>query len=324
MSAATVSAAAATPAIALVVCTRDRAHHLPPALEAYAALDAGAAWELVLVDNGSRDETPALLADFARRAAFPVTLVHEPRAGLARARNAGVRATRAPLLAFTDDDCYPAPDYLARWRAVLADPAVGFGAGRILLHDPDDYPITIRTETERVALPPGTFVVPGLVQGANVAYRRRVFEAIGGFDPALGPGGLFNFEDLDMATRALAAGFAGGYFPEPVVRHHHRRRAGPSVDALKRSYDGGRGAYYASLLLRPGMRGAMLRHWLRSWRWLTADAVAREVAAGGRYLGYRLRRTAGRTERPPTIAPPADDAPATTAGRSPDRPADAC
>jgi GT2 family glycosyltransferase len=256
----------------------------------------------VLVDNGSRDETPGLLAEFARRAPMPVTVVQEPRAGLARARNAGVRAARAPLLAFTDDDCYPEADYLARWQDVFADPAVAFGAGRIVLHDPDDYPITIRTETEPTPLPPGTFVTPGLVQGANVAYRRPVLEAVGGFDPALGPGGLFNFEDLDMAVRVMAAGFAGGYFPGPTVRHHHRRRAGPAVDALKRSYDGGRGAYYASLLLRPGLRAPVLRHCLRSWRWLAADAIGRELSAG-RALSGLSRPARRRPRRTPACGP---------------------
>jgi GT2 family glycosyltransferase len=167
-------------------------------------------WEVVVVDNGSRDATPRLLADFAARAPFPVTVVREPRPGLARARNAGVRAARAPLLVFVDDDCYPAPDLLDRYAELFADPGLGYAAGRILLYDPDDYPITIRTETDPEPIPAHGFVQPGVVQGANVAYRRAVVFALGGFDPALGPGGVFNFEDLDMASRATAAGHEAG------------------------------------------------------------------------------------------------------------------
>jgi hypothetical protein len=253
-----------------------------------------AAWELVLVDNGSTDDTPRVLAEFAAAAPFPVTVVREPRPGLAAARNAGVAAARAPLLLFIDDDCYPAADFVDRWIEVFDDPRVGFGAGRILLHDPDDYPITIRTDEHPTPIAPGGFVEPGLVQGANMAFRRAVVYAIGGFDPALGPGGAFNFEDLDATSRAAAAGHAGGFFPGPVVRHHHRRRAG-DVPALMRSYDRGRGAYFASLALRGQAPRALASHWLGALRGKPAAAVARELLAAAHYVVFRAAR---RAERP--------------------------
>jgi glycosyltransferase involved in cell wall biosynthesis len=281
---------ATSPAVSLVVCTRDRAASLPACLDAIAAMRPALSWELVLVDNDSSDETPRVLADFAASAPFPVSLVRESRRGLASARNAGVRVARAPLLAFTDDDCYPASDYLDAWAAVFDDPAVSFGGGRVLLHDPDDYPITIRTDTEPTPVEPHGFIEPGLVQGANMAFRRDVVLALGGFDPALGPGGLFNFEDLDMASRAAAAGYAGGYFPGPVVRHHHRRRLMRDVEALQRSYDGGRGAYFASLLLRRQAPRALARHLRASLAYKTAGVVLRELKAAAHYVVYRARR----------------------------------
>ena len=79
----------AAPALSLVVCTRDRGAYLGACLDAVARVRAGVPWELVVVDNGSRDATPAVLRAFARTAPVRVTLVHEPRPGLARARNAG-------------------------------------------------------------------------------------------------------------------------------------------------------------------------------------------------------------------------------------------
>ena len=258
------------PALALVVCTRDRAARLAPALEALGALRAAHAWELVLVDNGSSDATPALLADFADRAARApwvpgapamVTVVREERAGLARARNAGVRAAHASLLCFTDDDCYPGADFVDQWTAVFADPAVGYGGGRIVLHDADDHPITVRPDTVAVPVLPCSYVPPGLIQGANMAFRRAVVDAVGGFDPSMGPGAPFNCEDVDMAARASAHGVKGGFFPGPMVRHHHGRRAGPAVAELERSYAHGSGAYHAALLFRPGAR----RYGARAW-----------------------------------------------------------
>ena len=281
---------AAPPEVALVVCTRDRAARLPEALAALAALRPACAWELVLVDNGSADDTPRLLAAFAAAAPVPVTLAREPRPGLARARNAGVAAARAPLVVFVDDDCYPAPDLLDRWRAAFADPALAWAAGRIVLHDPDDWPITISHHDAPQAIPAGGFVEPGMVQGANMAWRRDVVLALGGFDPALGPGTPFNCEDLEMAARAVAAGHAGAFLPGPLVRHHHRRRARADVAALERSYDRGRGAYLAALLLAGTLGRAAVRHWARALRWKSAGAVAREAAGALRYLAHRARR----------------------------------
>ncbi len=283
------------PAIALVVCTRNRGAHLPATLTSHLAMRPSVSWELVLVDNGSTDGTPGLLADFAARAGFSVTVVHEPRPGLASARNAGVRAARAPILAFTDDDCYPDPDLLDRWVECFADPAVGYGAGRILLHDPEDFPITIRTEAEPHPLPPGAFVEPGFLQGANMAFRRDLLRDLGGFDPALGPGGRFNFEDLDISARASATGAAGGYFPGPTVRHHHRRRDPGEIAALRHSYARGRGAYFASLLLRGDGSRALLGHLRRSLAWKPRTEVALEVMSAVHYAAYRLVR---RAERP--------------------------
>ncbi len=279
----------APPAVSLIVCTRDRAATLPACLDAIAAMRPSHPWELVLVDNGSSDATPRVLDEFTAAVPFPVAVVRETRRGLASARNAGVRAARAPLLAFTDDDCYPAPDFLDRWVELFAEGAVGYGGGRVLLHDPEDYPITIRTDTVPTRVEPRGFIEPGLVQGANMAFRTDVVLALGGFDPALGPGGLFNFEDLDMASRAAAAGYAGGFFPGPTVRHHHRRRLAADVASLQRSYDGGRGAYFASLVMRRQAPRALVRHLRAGLAYKSSGVVLRELLAASRYVAYRAR-----------------------------------
>jgi glycosyltransferase involved in cell wall biosynthesis len=111
--------------IAVVTTVRDGERALPGLAD---ALDAQTlcAFDWVVIDNASRDRT----ADVAR--ARGATVVTEPRPGRARARNRGVAATRAQLLAFTDADCRPRPDWLARLGAQLerGEPLV---AGRVVV-----------------------------------------------------------------------------------------------------------------------------------------------------------------------------------------------
>ncbi|HLV26821.1 MAG TPA: glycosyltransferase family A protein [Gemmatimonadales bacterium] len=242
------------PAVALVVCTRNRASRLPALFESLARLHTDHHWELVMVDSASTDDTPAVLAEANNGSALPTRTVRVEQAGLARARNAGISAARAPVIAFMDDDCYPEPDLLDRWLEVFTNEKVGYGGGRIMLHDERDAAVTIRTDAKPWIFRPGDYVRPGVVQGANIALRRAVLEAVGGFTEAIGPGTPFNFEDVDVVARASAAGYTGGYFPGPTVRHHHGRRPGPELDSLLESYDIGRGAYWGTLLKRRGYR----------------------------------------------------------------------
>ena len=172
--------------LSLIVCTRNRSGRLDAFFEAVGRMRAHGAWELVIVDNGSSDDTGARLQALARSLEAAVTIVHEPRTGLGRARNAGVAAARGTLLAFTDDDCYPATDYVDRVVDAFADPDRGFIGGRILLYDAEDHPITIRVDSVPIPIPPRSVVPTGLVQGANMAFRREVLARIGGFDDALG------------------------------------------------------------------------------------------------------------------------------------------
>jgi GT2 family glycosyltransferase len=276
------------PAISLIVCTRDRAGQLPAFFAALEALQPHVSWELVMVDSASRDDTPRRLRELSQSLGVMAVLVREERAGLGRARNVGVRAARAPLLAFTDDDCYPAPDYLDRVVDAFADPSLGFLGGRILLFDPADHPITTRTTDEMIAIAPRTVVPTGLVQGANMAFRREVLDRIGGFDDALGPGTPFCNDDVDAVARASAAGYAGAYVPDPIVAHHHGRHAPEDVAALKRIYDHGRGAYYAKSIIDLPTRARYARHWWQTARDLPPRVTMSEMRGAAEYCWRRI------------------------------------
>jgi GT2 family glycosyltransferase len=282
------------PAISLIIATRNRHDFLRACLERVAAIHAKVPWELILVDNGSTDGTGDVAREFLSSGQVAGRLVCEPRVGLGRARNTGIAAATGEILAFTDDDCYPREDLLDRLVEAFADEGLGVLGGRVLLHDPTDAPVTIQTEERAIPLPRGRVVRPGIVHGANLAVRRSALRTIGGFDPMLGAGTPFPCEDIELVARVIVAGWDGGYFPEPVVYHHHRRKPGPAVDRLRRQYDYGRGAYFAKFILASGQRSMYLRHWYWWLRQCLRDgqgmSAGRELLGGLRLLACRLIR----------------------------------
>jgi glycosyltransferase involved in cell wall biosynthesis len=271
--------------LSLVVCTRNRARQLSAALRSLAALRSTRPWELVLVDNGSTDETPHIIDRFRNHfGQAMVTLVHR-RGGLGSARNAGWKAAAGEIIVFTDDDCYPAEDFLdAVALCFREDARLGFVGGRVLLFDPTDYPITIQESTVRTEVRPGDFLPAGLIHGANLAARRAALEAVGGFDSRFGAGSLFPCEDVDLLARISARGWHGAYDPRPVVYHHHCRKTCAEAERTMRHYDRGRGAYYTKCVLNPVLRKTYARHWYWRIQCQALGTTLRELAAGTEFL----------------------------------------
>lgn len=292
----------ARPDLSIVIATLNRADRLAAGLLRLVSLKTAYSYEVIVVDNNSSDETAKTVEHFVWN--FPnIFYLLETAEGVSAARNRGWRSARSDIIAFVDDDIVVAPDYIDRVMAVFADrPHLALVAGQIRLGDPDDLPLTLDLRSEPEDLAPYSFFSSAML-GANLAFRRACLEAIGGFDPALGAGTPFPTEDRDAVTRAIWAGWTGGYDPRPVVYHHHGRRTAEERYSLLRSYDYGRGAYYAKFILRPDTRRTYLRAYLR---WLIHDEhrpgdvrrVWREVTAGLRYW-WQVRRRAGRS--PPSV-----------------------
>ena len=236
--------------VSLIIGTRDRCEKLARCLQAVQQISFARPWELIVVDNGSSDRTAAIVRELMAIAPIPVRYVFEPKLGLGNAHNTGVAVARGEILAFTDDDCYPAADFLSSLWSAFGDPSVGYISGRILNYDPADTGKGSVRHPEPVTFPPNSFVGPGcLFGGANMAFRRQVLLEIGGFDPLFGPGALFNCEDYDAAGRASAIGCKGEYRPEVIVWHHHGRKQ-TDLPPLMKSYGVGIGAYHMKVLLR--------------------------------------------------------------------------
>lgn len=270
--------------ISLIVCTRNRARQLPSTLAALSRMVTDEPWQLVIVDNGSTDETQDVLDRYAACDPRHIDVVQEPAAGVASARNAGLRHARGDIIAFTDDDCYPEPDYLERIRGCFDESPIRYLGGRVLLYDPDDAPITIQTRATRVDLPPCSYIPAGFIHGAAFAFTRETLDAIGGFDPALGVGGaLGSGGDVCALIRCTAMGFGGAYDPRPTVHHHHRRRSEAELTRLLNRYDVGRGAAYYLGLRNPATR--------RAYAWPVVRRVVANLVKGR--FGTLRREIAG-------------------------------
>lgn len=230
----------------LILCTRNGGERLGNCLRHIEALDAGPEFEFILVDNGSDDgKSHEMAREFARTTRHSCQVIQCLRPGNSAGRNDGVAIASGDILLFIDDDCYPAADFVRAWQAVFATDDVGYGGGQIRKHRPEQSMLGCRVGDEAERINPYELVLPGFLQGSNMAFRRACLDAIGPFDERLGAGLPFCGEDWDVALRASFAGFAGGYFPQAIVSHDHRRLPGP--DALSRFayYEYGNGAMLA-------------------------------------------------------------------------------
>lgn len=216
----------AIPLISVIVCTRNRAAVLKEALvrlQQSLSMRPGE-YDIVIVDNGSHDGTHAVVEAACSNSPCAITYVYEPRAGLSRARNAGLAAAKGGLLAFTDDDCLVSPDWLRNAAdAIQNEPELSGLCGRVLPYDEgaSSSIVSVKTDTtpKRYRYPCSPFVG----HGNNMAFRRQVLEEIGGFDLDLGPGAPMGAaEEFDVIYRVLRAGHTLAYEPQCVIQHRAR------------------------------------------------------------------------------------------------------
>lgn len=268
-------------AVSVVVATRDRPDQLRACLAAVAAT-LRPADELIVVDSASgTGETARVGAEAGAR----VLRLAEP--GASRARNAGWRAARHPLIAFTDDDCRPQAGWL---DALAAHPDAGFVTGRVEAPAPVDRPVAVKTDTVPSALDPESCEPLGASN--NLLVRREFLERVGGFDERLGPGTWpAAAEDLALFDRLLHAGGRGRYEPGALVMHEQWRSRRDLV-RLDWGYGKGQGARLA--LLR-GLDPARSRQRRRRLLWDDGAASAvRDLRAGYEFGAVTTAvRTAG-------------------------------
>lgn len=234
-------------ALSVVICTCNRPEQLERCLLGFeAAIPPGEPWEIIVVVNDTGKRSIAVVEAVARRGRLPLTYSVEPKPGLSSARNHGIARARGQILAFTDDDCLIAENWMSAILSEFAsDPELSVLGGRVDLADPQTLPIAIRPFADRVRISAFPELMRRLI-GCNMAMRRHIFARVGTFDIRLGSGGrLSGGDDLDFLYRALKAGMKVCYSPDVQIRHAHGRTGGDAVVRLKDGYVKGRGAFYA-------------------------------------------------------------------------------
>lgn len=219
----------AAPDCSVVVCTYNRARSLADTLRALRALEVPPAlsWEIIVVDNNSKDDTRAVVEAAAQD--FPrLRYLFQPLQGLSHARNLGIEAARGALLLFTDDDVLPEPDWLLRivegMRAHDADACGGYIAPIFEVTPPawltERFYGFLAVRTERT----DDYRIESASQapfGANMAVKRAVFDRVGPFDVTRGRSGkvLASGEDGELFERILAAGLSAWFIGSARVHH---------------------------------------------------------------------------------------------------------
>lgn len=229
------------PAISVIISTRNRAHYLPEVLRTLAAQECDTPFEIIVVDNGSTDATPALLDEWCRRDSR-FRMVSEPRPGLSRGKNAGIKAARAPLLLFTDDDMRVCPRWVESYRRLFAahGDALMLAGGPVIPipHDLGTWPdwlgeaaLTdaglLHHREER------TLSKSEYVWGGNMAVPKVLFDQLGFWDETTGLQAEQRvtredsefYEDTELQDRARKAGGATWFCPDAVVYHRVERRS---------------------------------------------------------------------------------------------------
>ncbi len=201
------------PKVTVAVCTYNGAATLHECLQGASKLRYPN-YEVVVVSDGSTDESPAIARSFDG-----VRLIETENRGLSSARNTAAAAASGEIVAYIDDDAIPDPDWLAHVAASFESEEV------VAVGGPNVPPPQANRVAQAVANAPGgpTHVLIGdreaeHIPGCNMAIRKRALEQIGGFDAQFRAAG----DDVDVCWRLLEAGGRIAFNPGAAVCHHRR------------------------------------------------------------------------------------------------------
>jgi glucosyl-dolichyl phosphate glucuronosyltransferase len=217
--------------VTVILCTYNRGDSLATALGSVASsvLPDSVEWEVLVVDNNSKDKTREVVSDFSSRYPGRFRYLFEARQGKSHALNAGIREARGDLLAFVDDDVTVEPTWLRILTSSLESGEWAGVGGRILPARVFSVPRWLSLE--------GRYSMAGMLAlfdlgdqagelhqapfGTNMAFRKRIFGKYGGFRTDMGPcpGSEIRNEDTEFGYRLLNAGERLRYEPAAIVYH---------------------------------------------------------------------------------------------------------
>ena len=203
------------PKVSIIVCTYNGARTLRECLASLEKIDYPD-YEVLVVDDGSTDETPGIIESFSY-----VRKLHQDHGGLSNARNLGAAKARGSILVYTDDDCVADEHWIS--HLVAAFDRGGYGA----VGGPNISPPASSLTRACVAAAPGapahvllTDRIAEHIPGCNLAVTREAFEKIGGFMPEYRTAG----DDVDFCWRIQEAGYQIGFAAGAMVWHYRRFR----------------------------------------------------------------------------------------------------
>ncbi|MEX2220009.1 MAG: glycosyltransferase [Phycisphaerales bacterium] len=200
------------PRASVVVCTYNGVRTLRRTLRALADLDYPDC-EVIVVDDGSKDGAADIAAE------FPVRLIRTENRGLSSARNTGLAAATGEIVAYTDDDAFPDPQWLQYLARTLRDGHAGAGGPNLPV--PGDGWVA-QCITNTAGNPTHVLLSDTIaehVPGCSMAFWKWALEGVGGFDTQFRIAG----DDVDLCWRMQALGWTLGFSPGAMVWHHRRQ-----------------------------------------------------------------------------------------------------
>jgi GT2 family glycosyltransferase len=180
-------------------------------------------YEVVLVNDGSIDDTPAVIARAERRATCDFTVVTQPNSGLAKGRNAGIARARGERIVFIDDDVLPLPNFVQEHLRSHSEKPLGIvRGGAINVASFDDLPPPIWS----IRNYSGNFFWT-----TNVSVPVATIRAIGGFNESFAE---YGWEDIDVGLRLRFAGVRAVFNPRALVYHYKPRPSAQNVEKMVR------------------------------------------------------------------------------------------
>jgi glycosyltransferase involved in cell wall biosynthesis len=274
-------------AVSVIISTRNRADYLPGCLGSLARQQTEASFEVVVIDNGSMDETPEVLSKWSSGdPRFRWAL--EPRLGLSQGKNAGIRIARGNLLLFTDDDTIPVDGWIESYQSFF----VGKAKDAILVGGP------VNPVPEDLGTWPRWFSaqsLPDLAQlqygaerplrkgeyvwGGNMAGSAALFARFGFFDETVGRRGneRGTFEDTELQDRLRDSGGVVWFCPSAEVKHRIPRGIITPRRVAATAFDRGRNEFWMVNIPKWGseesvpkrnLLGGAVALAVRLWAWL--------------------------------------------------------
>jgi glycosyltransferase involved in cell wall biosynthesis len=278
-----------------LLATRNGARTLPNTLEAFCRIrEPRGGWKLVVVDNASTDQTPAILRSFSNR--LPLTYAYEARPGKNAALNTGLQHVEGDIVALTDDDIFPRADWLTRLRnGADTHPEYSIFGGVVKpmweVRPPrwsNWIPPGPTFATTNPDLKEGPVKAPGHIYGANMAVRSEIFANGVRFDTSIGPcGSSYPMgSETELIQRLLRQGYLAWHICDAVVENFIRASQMRQSWVFKRAVRFGRGQYRLAHLRSP----FVIRLWMGSPGYLYRRLFTQGIEIGKAMLAASPQR----------------------------------